>query len=144
MTRVEFAIMMCNYLGANPEDYADFELPFIDRDEIPWWAENQIKAVYKLGIMQGQLGQYGVSFSPLSNINRMEFAISLNRMLPSGLDSKPVTAADANDIPFWAEKSMRTVCTQGIMSGYPDGTLRPLRSVTRAEAVKMLFNVFGI
>lgn len=144
MTRVEFAIMMCNYLGANPEDYADVELPFIDKDEIPWWAESQVKAVYKLGIMQGQLGQYGVSFNPLANINRMEFAISLNRMLPSGLASKPVTSADAEDIPFWAEKSMRTVCTQGIMNGYPDGTLRPLRSVTRAEAVKMLFNVFGI
>ena len=144
MTRVEFAIMMCNYLKANPEDYADVTLPFIDNDEIPWWAENQVKAVYKLGIMQGQLGQYGVSFNPLANINRMEFAISLNRMLPSGLASKPITAADAEDIPFWAEKSMRTVCTQGIMNGYPDGTLRPLRSVTRAEAVKMLFNVFGI
>lgn len=144
MTRVEFAIMMCNYLGVNPDDYADTELPFTDNGEIPWWAENQVKAIYKLGIMQGQLGQYGVTFNPTANINRMEFAISLNRLLPSGLASRRVTAADSAEIPFWAEKSMRTVCTQGIMNGYPDGTLRPLKSVTRAEAVKMLFNIFGI
>lgn len=144
MTRLEFAIMMCNYSGVNPDDYAEVELPFIDSGEIPWWAENRIKAVYSLGIMQGQLGQYGVSFNPSANINRMEFAISLSRLLPDGLASNPVTAADASDIPFWAEKSMRTVYTQGIMTGYPDGTLRPLQSVTRAEAAKMLFNVFGI
>ena len=73
----------------------------------------------------------------------MEFAISLNRLLPKGLKAEPVNAADANDIPFWAESSMRTIVTQGVMTGYPDGTLRPLQSVTRAEAVKMLFNIFG-
>lgn len=144
MKRVEFAIMMCNYLGVDPDSYADTELPFIDKDDIPWWAENKVKAVYSLGIMQGQLGQYGTSFNPNAVINRMEFAISLNRMLPKGLKSSPISAADAQDIPFWAEESMKTAVSCGIMSGYPDGTLRPLQGVTRAEAAKMLFNVFGI
>ncbi len=143
MTRTEFAIMLCNYLGVNPEDYTDTELPFIDKADIPWWAEKHVKAIYALGIMQGQLNEYGVTFSPNANINRMEFAISLNRLLPDGLLSKPVTATDAENIPFWAEESMRTICTQGIMNGYPDGSLMPLQSVTRAEAVKMLFNIFG-
>lgn len=143
MTRTEFAIMMCNYLSVNPDDYKDTKLPFIDKDEIPWWAVDRVKAIYALGIMQGQLGEYGVSFNPNANINRMEFAISLNRLLPKGLKAEPVNAADANDIPFWAESSMRTIVTQGVMTGYPDGTLRPLQSVTRAEAVKMLFNIFG-
>lgn len=143
MTRTEFAIMLCNYLGVNPKDYSETTLPFIDKDEIPWWAEDNIKAIYALGIMQGQLGEYGVSFNPSANINRMEFAISLNRLLPKGLKSSPVTSKDAADIPFWAEDSMRTIVTQGIMTGYPDGTLLPLQSVTRAEAAKMLFNIFG-
>lgn len=143
MTRTEFAIMLCNYLGVNPEDYADTALPFTDKAEIPWWAENQVKAVYALGIMQGQLGEYGVAFNPSANINRMEFAISLNRLLPKGLLASPVKATDSADIPFWAEESMRTIVTQKIMTGYPDGSLMPLQSVTRAEAVKMLFNIFG-
>lgn len=144
MTRAEFAIMLCNYLGVTPDDYADTELPFTDNAEIPWWAANHVKAVYNLGIMQGQLNEYGVSFSPNANINRMEYAISLNRLLPDGLAANPVNAADSYEIPFWAEEGMRTVCTQGIMTGYPDGTLRPMQSVTRAEAAKMLFNVFGV
>ena len=143
MTRTEFAIMLCNYLGINPDDYEDVALPFTDNADIPWWAENNIKAIYSLGIMKGQLNEYGVAFNPTANINRMEFAISLNRLLPSGLESKPITAVDADSIPFWAEESMRVICAQGIMSGYPDGTLLPLRNVTRAEAAKMMFNIFG-
>ncbi len=143
MTRTEFAIMLCNYLNVNPADYADVELPFIDKADIPWWAENQVKAIYSLGIMQGQLGEFGVSFNPAANINRMEFAISLSRLLPRGLKADKVDAADCADIPFWAEESMRTIFTQKVMSGYPDGTLMPLQSVTRAEAVKMIFNIFG-
>ncbi len=143
MTRTELAIMLCNYLKINAADYADVELPFIDKDEIPWWAENHIKAIYKNGIMQGQLGQYGVSFSPNANVNRMEFAIALNRLLPKGLKADAITAVDKADIPFWAEESMRVIVTQGIMTGYPDGTLLPLQSVTRAEAVKMIFNILG-
>ncbi len=143
MSRTELAIMLCNYLEIDASDYADVELPFIDKDEIPWWAENHIKAIYKNGIMQGQLGQYGVSFSPNAKVNRMEFAIALNRLLPKGLKADPITAVDKDTIPFWAEESMRVIFTQGIMTGYPDGTLLPLQSVTRAEAVKMVFNVLG-
>lgn len=143
MTRTEFAIMLCNYLNLDKDSYSDVELPFIDKDEIPWWAENSVKAIYSLNIMQGQLGQYGVSFNPNANINRMEFAIALNRLLPKGLKSEPIYSADKDDIPFWAEDSMRVIFAQGIMTGYPDGTLRPTQSVTRAEGVKMLFNIIG-
>lgn len=143
MTRTEFAIMLCNYLGVDVEDYSNVKLPFTDNADIPWWAENNIKAIYSLGLMKGQLNEYGVAFNPSANINRMEFAISLSRLLPEGLAAEPVDAVDAEDIPFWAEESMRVIVTQGIMSGYPDGTLLPTQSVTRAEAVKMLYNIFG-
>ena len=39
---------------------------------------------------------------------------------------------------------MKTAVAQGIMSGYPDGTLKPFKSVSRAEAVKMVYNIFGM
>ena len=143
MTRTEFAIMLCNYLGIDPADYADTALPFIDAEDIPWWAVNYVKAIYALGIMQGQLNDYGVSFCPNDNIQRMEYAISVERLLPDGLASVPITAADEADIPFWGKESMKIAVAQGILNGYPDGTLRPRQSVTRAEAVKILFTIFG-
>lgn len=143
MTRTEFAIMLCNYLGLDPAVYAETPLPFIDAGEIPWWAVNNVKAVYALGLMQGQLNDYGVEFSPNDNIQRMEYAISIERLLPKGLASAPITAADEADIPFWGKESMKLATAQGLLSGYPDGTLRPRQSVTRAEAVKILYTIFG-
>ena len=144
MSRCEFAVMLCNYLELDTEEYASSELPCIDAENIPFWAENQVKAIYATGLMKGQLAQYGIEFNPNSPINRMEFSIVLSRLLPTTLPKTPISYSDASDIPFWAEESMRTVCTQGIMTGYPDGTIKPLRDVTRAEACKMMFNIYGV
>lgn len=143
MTRTEFAILLCNYLGVDPAQYQDAPLPFTDAGEIPWWAANQVKAVCALGVMQGQLNDYGVAFSPNSSIRRMEYAITIERLLPKGLRTAPITAADAGEIPFWALESLKLASAQGILNGYPDGALRPERSVTRAEAVKALHAIFG-
>ena len=143
MTRTEFAIMLCNYLGVNPEDYANTAVPFTDSNDIPWWAVNYVKAVYSLGIMQGQLTDYGVEFNPNSEIKRMEYAISIERLLPPGLSKAPIQASDENEIPFWAKESLKLATAQGILNGYPDGTLRPNLAVTRAEAVKILHTIFG-
>ena len=79
MTRTEFAIMLCNYLGVDAEKYADTELPFTDLADIPWWALDKVKAIYSLGLMKGQLTDYGVEFKPNDNIKRMEYAISIQR-----------------------------------------------------------------
>ncbi|MBQ2613996.1 MAG: S-layer homology domain-containing protein [Clostridia bacterium] len=143
MTRTEFAIMLCNYLGIQPEEYQDVTVPFTDADEIPWWAENHVKAIYSLGIMQGQLTDYGVAFNPNANIQRLEYAISIERLLPKGLAKAPITAIDENDIPYWGKESLKMATAQNILNGYPDGSLRPRQSVTRAEAVKILYSVFG-
>lgn len=144
MTRTEFAIMLCNYLNLDLARYEKTELPFTDAADIPWWAKNQVKAVYAKGLMKGQLTDYGVEFKPNANIKRMEYAISVGRLLPNGLLGAPITAADSEEIPFWAKESMKIATAQGILSGYPDGTIKPNRSVTRAEAVKILHTVFGV
>ncbi len=144
MTRTEFAIMLCNYLNLDTAKYEKTELPFTDATEIPWWALERVKAIYAMGLMKGQLTDYGVEFRPNDNIKRMEYAISVQRLLPTGLAGAPITAVDAEDIPFWAKESMKVATAQGILSGYPDGTLKPSRSVTRAEAVKILHTVFGV
>ncbi len=144
MNRTEFAIMLCNYLGIDPLEYQSVILPFTDTNDIPWWAINNVKAVYQLGLMQGQLTDYGVEFSPSKDIQRIEYAITIERLLPKGLASAPIVATDEGDIPFWGKESMKIATAQGILNGYPDGSLRPRRSVTRAEAIKIFYTVFGI
>ena len=95
-----------------------------------------------MGIMKGQLADGGNIFNPDANIKRVEYAISIYRLLPEGLAPAEIQAADRSDVPWWAEKEMQIAVGQGILSGYPDGTIRPNQSVTRAEAAKILYTIF--
>lgn len=44
----------------------------------------------------------------------------------------------------WAEASIRDFINKGYIGGYPDGMFRPNNSITRAEFVTILNNVFGL
>lgn len=141
MTRAEFASMIANYLNINLEDYSDVDMPFEDISDIPSWAVNQVKALYSLGIMQGQQNGDKVEFAPNGKIRRCEFAAAMARLLPDGLYRGEMIAADENDVPEWARDETALLLTHGIMDGYTDGTLKPNNNVTRAEAVKILYNM---
>lgn len=141
MTRAEFACMTANYLGLNLFNYRGTELPYADVDDIPEWAMMAVQAMYSLGIMTGQQDGDKVYFAPTSNIRRCEYAVAAARLMPSGLYRAPLSASDAADVPDWAKSSIEQLLTQGVMSGYPDATVKPNNSVTRAEAVKILFEI---
>ncbi|MFC3747289.1 S-layer homology domain-containing protein [Paenibacillus sp. GCM10012306] len=58
-----------------------------------------------------------------------------------GEDSATVTPVNFSDISgHWAEASINQAVSFGIISGYPDGTFNPNRTVTRAEFAVMLMN----
>jgi hypothetical protein len=50
------------------------------------------------------------------------------------------------DVPdeFWANNSIKYLTTAGVMSGYPDGTFKPERIVTRAELASILVKAKNI
>ncbi len=61
---------------------------------------------------------------------------------PSG-NGKPLP--DFADIAgHWAETGIRAMAGRGGIDGYPDGTFRPDREVTRAEFVQLLMRTVGI
>lgn len=43
----------------------------------------------------------------------------------------------------WAQAEMEYLLSKGIVSGYPDGTLKPDNPITRAEFVRIINNVIG-
>ncbi|MGB9805106.1 S-layer homology domain-containing protein, partial [Desulfofundulus sp.] len=49
-----------------------------------------------------------------------------------------------SDLPPWAAEGIREALLRGIVSGYPDGTFRPDRPVTRVEAAAMLARVLQV
>ncbi|RED32218.1 S-layer family protein [Paenibacillus sp. VMFN-D1] len=56
--------------------------------------------------------------------------------------SDPAEFADISG--HWAEASIKQAASTGIVTGYPDGTFKPGKTVTRAEFAVMLVNTLGI
>ncbi len=143
ITRAAFAVMMANYLESDLSAFGDVDLNvFADRSQIPQWSENAVKAMYKLGVINGSLDNGILYFNPLKPITRAEIMTIVSRTLPNGLRVAEVGYADKNAIPQWAAGAVGLLANAGLVSGYEDNTIRPQNPVTRAEAAAMLFNVY--
>ncbi|HCT64737.1 MAG TPA: hypothetical protein DIC60_05655 [Lachnospiraceae bacterium] len=83
-------------------------------------------------------------FKPEDYATREDIAVALVRMM--GLTDKDVMDtsyvqnhfSDYTDISPQLINYMNLACERGLMSGYPDGTLRPVKGMTRAETVVLL------
>lgn len=91
--------------------------------------------------MQGQQNGDRLDFSPTERIRRCEYAVAVARLLPDNLYSQSLSGSDVSDIPDWALSSMEIMAANGVINGYPDGTILPNNYVTRAEAVKILYSL---
>jgi uncharacterized repeat protein (TIGR02543 family) len=56
----------------------------------------------------------------------------------------PVTVSFSDIAAHWAQASIKQAVSAGIVSGYPDGTFKPGRTVTRAEFAVMLMNALQL
>lgn len=88
---------------------------------------------------------FGVSprlFCPQDTITRAQFVSVLWRAngSPAGADG-----ADFSDIPtdHWAHDAISWAAAAGVTAGYPDGSFMPLKAVTRAQLVTMLYRLSG-
>lgn len=139
VTRAQFAVMTARMLNLTSTAAPGFA----DDGIIPSWAKNEIAALAANGIISGKTQPDGsVTFSPNDILTRAEAVTILARTLESGLLQCDISATDENDVPTWAYESFRIMLANGIISGYPDGTIQPLSGITRAEAVKILYELY--
>ena len=111
------------------------ENPFSDVESSDWYYEYVLDA-YSAGIMEGK--EDGI-FDPNTNITRAELITVLCRMSDLEYEGcrEHLTFPDADksawyaDYVGWAEKN-------GVVKGYPDGTLRPDAPVTRQEMAELM------
>lgn len=143
ITREEFAAIMCRMLRTDVSEIAECTKDFDDLDEISDWSKPYVFAMVNKGIIAGRAGGMGnIFFSPKSTLTRAEAITILSRVL--NLDSiSDNKFADDNDIPDWAKEAVYSMCANGFVNGYPDNTILPNASVTRAEAAAMIYNIIS-
>jgi hypothetical protein len=99
------------------------------------WARNAIQTLSDQGIITGYPDG---SFRPEGQITRAEFSAVMVKAL--GLNAAASGTQTFKDVPTnnWAYPAIETVRSAGLVSGYPNGTFMPSRSISRAEAIAIL------
>jgi hypothetical protein len=78
------------------------------------------------------------TFSPDELITREQMAVMITNGKNLKVAGNPDHFVDSDTISGWAADAVAAANAAGIISGYPDGTFKPLSEATRAEAVVML------
>ena len=99
------------------------------------WAKDAITYLIDEGILSGYPNG---KFMPENEITRAEFS----KIVAKAFAIRPTGKAQFKDIDkSWAKAYIIALSEHGIVKGFPDGTFRPNRKITRAELVAMLMRV---
>ncbi len=143
ITRAEAAAIFARLQASYDESLlVNTESGFRDVDANAWYAK-YIVALEELGLVEGYLGG---EFRPNDAITRAELTALIMRYYTYSGGEK-ISGSDISypdvGLLHWARSYIRKATQAGFVEGYPDGTFRPDRPVTRAEAVAMFNRMLG-
>lgn len=99
------------------------------------WAKDAIIYLIEEGILNGYPNG---KFMPENKITRAEFS----KIVAKAFAIRPTGRSQFKDIDKnWAKAYIIALAEHGIVKGFPDGTFRPNKEITRAELVAMLMRV---
>ncbi|MDU5099105.1 MAG: S-layer homology domain-containing protein [Peptoniphilus grossensis] len=129
MTRAEVTMMFARLLKDRPEKNKIYSIVFNDVKENDWYAY----AVTFMNEKNFVKGYPDGSFKADQPITRAEFA----QMAASfdNLDGQGNNSFSDVSENHWASKVIGQAANKGWISGYPDGTFKPDKYITRAEVV---------
>jgi len=106
-----------------------------------FWAKDPIESCATLGLVQGFPDR---TFKPNNALTRAELATLIVRARKIPLPD--VTSRVFKDMPktHWAAPYILAAKKEGLVKGYPDGTFRPNRTITRAEGVTVFARSDGL
>ena len=135
ITRAEFSKLLNSALNIEITE----EIGFSDVKENDWFYKDIQKSL-AAGFFSGYENN---TFRPNNPIKREEAAKVVSGAITTGnIDGEGATLlSDYNTIQEWARDSVNTVYNKGYILGYPSGVYMPSRSLTRAEAVKIIYEI---
>lgn len=132
VTRAEFAAMLQNisqYVQPGNNSFSD-----VSSNDWFYEAVTKLKAA---GIMEGSDGKA----HPGNPITRQEAAVLLARTFKLKSAGGAAAFSDKTELAPWASAAVGELATRTVLKGFPDGSFRPLATLTRAEATS-LFDQF--
>jgi hypothetical protein len=135
ITRAEFSKLMNSALHTEKEA----TLSFTDVGNKDWFYK-EIKKSVASGFFSGYENN---TFRPNNPIKREEVAKVVSSAITIGeADGEGATfLSDYISIQEWAKSSVNAVYNKGYILGYPEGVYRPEKALTRAEAVKIIYEI---
>ncbi len=132
--REEFIKMTVLLLGIKINAETD---TFSDVEKGAWY-NPYVAAAYENGIILGRSdGKFGTG----EYITREDCAVILARALKISDDSAQNVFTDKGEISDYAENAISAMNKRGIINGMEDGSFRPKKSCSRAEAAVMLARI---
>lgn len=143
ISREEFAKIIVTAFDLKYDE--DSTVQFADVPE-SHWAYSCVTTAAELGIVKG-VGD-GV-FGAGRNISRQDAAVMLYRAseyagFAISSDDGHISFADNGSIAGYAAESVGKLSSAGIINGFSDGSFAPEKSLTRAEAAKIIFAMLTV
>jgi hypothetical protein len=102
------------------------------------WSESAVRSLIQAEVLNGYPDG---SFKPDQSITRAEFT----KILSSAYDVHPTVATSFSDVKtHWAKDYIAALSEKKVINGYPDGTFRPERPISRAEMATMLSRIINL
>ena len=137
VTREEFIKMFVSLFG---EVDSDASADFADVDSSAWYY-SYVASALKAGIVNGVGdGRFGVG----QNISRQDIAVIAFRALAIAKGENEVSFDDFDSVADYAKDAVDALSSQGIINGMGDGSFAPNANATRAQAAKILYELYKL
>lgn len=137
VTREEIAVILTRALGLEAAASVAPVTSFNDRSYISSWAIDAVNVMVQYGIYEGYDDGY---FRPQQVISREELVAVVIRIFSGDLAKSELSYTDKDQIGEWAREYLEKAAGLSLVEGYPDGSFKPARTITRAEASKVIYN----
>jgi len=139
ITRGEFIALMARVLGLETNTK---KTEFRDVSSADWFAPYIATAV-----QEGYIKGYGDgTFKPEKAITREEIAFVLSNIIDlqlSEVQALDILKSFEDNISTWAKASVAKVVQSGLLKGFPDGSFKGDKKITRAESAVILLRLLS-
>jgi uncharacterized repeat protein (TIGR02543 family) len=135
ITRAEVAMIFYRLLNDDIKAESETDSNKFDDVNSGDWFNTAVSTMAEICIIYGRTD---TEFAPNSPITRAEFAAICARFDDqSSVGNITFTDLDGH----WSENEVKSAANRGWVSGYEDGTFRPNKNITRAEAMSLINRV---